>query len=204
MSEEYARAVSANFEAIAAIAQMFLGLAAAAGVWVAYSQLIATRRARLVQRRSQVAEDLISLAFNAEDALKEIRNPFDSIPKDKASDKVYPYQRRFDRIVKHNDLFRELRDAQIRVRAVIGDNEVDSAVESLFSARSIVAAAIKTLAEMANEDAMGEHDRDFKRRLRSEMSGGFSGHDKVGETIANAVKTIESRLSPVARIEGQF
>jgi hypothetical protein len=204
MSEEYARAVSANFEAIAAIAQMFLGLAAAAGVWVAYSQLIATRRARLVQRRSQVAEDLISLAFNAEDALKEIRNPMTTIPKDKVADKTFSYQLRYDRIVKHNDLFQDLRDAQIRVRAVIGDEQVDSAVEALFSARLKVGIAIQILAEMANDGSIDVDNREHVSRLRSEMSGGFSGSDEVGISIDDAVKTIESRLSPVARIEGQF
>jgi len=80
------------------------------------------RKAARSLRRSEVAEELISLSLNAEDALRQIRNPFSSIPAKKLGDKEYYYQSLYDRVLVHNDLFKSLRNAQIKVRAIIGDS----------------------------------------------------------------------------------
>jgi len=152
-------------------------------------------------RRSHVAEELIALSFNVDDALKEIRNPLSSIPKDKVDDKTYTYEKRYSVIVKYNDLFKRLRNAQIRVRAVIGDAAVDAAVEKLFKARNEVVIAIEILADYEREDSLNSEDKSHRIELRRKMYGSYSERDEFGKTITSAVSLIEKNLSPIARLE---
>jgi hypothetical protein len=80
-----------------------------------------TQRSARALRRSQIAEELIATVHNVADSFNYVRNPFGSIPKEKLNDKHYSYQERHNRLAEFNELFKELREAQIRVRAVIGD-----------------------------------------------------------------------------------
>lgn len=173
------------------------------GLFGAKWTLDANRRSARELRRSQVAEELIALAHNADDALKDIRNPFDSIPKDKAGDKLYGYQKRYDRMASYNDLFKALREAQIRVRAVIGDPDIDAAVEALFKARHRVAIALEQLAEYIRDevDQSDKDIRDLVKKWRTEVYGSYSERDELGQQIISAVNTIEQTLNPVARLE---
>ncbi|MCK0171338.1 hypothetical protein MWU53_09745 [Aliiroseovarius sp. S1123] len=188
---------------INAIAAAVGAVAVVVGLFGANSKLNEARRTARQLRRSEVAEELVALAHNVDDALRDIRNPMDSIPKDKAGDKLYAYQRRYERIVKYNDLFKSLRDAQIRVRAVIGDKEVDGAVELLFKARQRVAIAIELLADYIRDDvgARTLEERDHKIKLRHDMYGSFSDRDELGQSVADAVQLIERHLNPIARLE---
>ena len=127
-----------------------------------------------------------------------------SIPKDKVRDNTYTYQRRYERIVKHNDLFKRLRDAQIRVRAVIGDNKVDAAVEDLFKARNNIAISIEILADYADEDNVSSEDKKRRIKLMRDISGSYFEGDEVGQKIVSAVKIIEEKLSPIARLENNI
>ncbi|MCB2144357.1 MAG: hypothetical protein KDE02_16810 [Rhodobacteraceae bacterium] len=188
---------------INAIAAAVGAIAVIVGLFGAKSTLDANRRSARELRRSQVAEELLALAHNVDDALRDIRNPFDSIPKDKAGDRFYGYQKRYERVANYNDLFKALRDAQIRVRAVIGDQEIDHAVETLFKARHRVAAAIEGLAEYARDD-VDQSDPEIRTLLkewRTELYGSYSARDEFGKEILAAVKTIENGLNPVARLE---
>ena len=159
----------------------------------------AIRNARQL-RRSQVAEELIALAFNVEDALRDIRNQYDQIPSEKAADKVYLYQRRYERIAHYYQLFQRLRDAHIRVRAVLG-NEVDSPVDELFRARNHVDIAIGQLADYARENSESSADAGHIKELRATLYGSFGDRDELGKKIVAAVKEIEAKLGPVARLE---
>lgn len=178
-------------------------LAVIAGLFGANSAIKENRETAKALRRSKVAEELIALSFNVEDALKHMRNSMDSTPVDKDGDKVYRYKQRYERVVEHNSLFRSLRDAQIRVRAVIGDKEVDEAVEELFRARTAVAVAIEMLIFYArqNDDDSKKQDQEHKNELKKDLYGSYSKHDDLGTKILASIKIIEDKLSPIARLE---
>lgn len=178
-------------------------LAVCIGLVGAKLQIERSRKDARAIRRSEVAEELISLSHTALDSLRQLRSPMDSIPREKLKDKVYPYQTRYERVVASNDLFKKLRDAQIRVRAVIGDAEVDKAVDSFFNARNAVAISLQHLAEEANRDEplQDASDRDWKRKLRSDVYGLFNESDELGNGVVMSLKTIEEKLNPIARLE---
>jgi len=186
---------------INAVAAAIGAIAILIGLFGANRKFNESSRAAKALRRSEVAEELIALAYNADDALREIRNPLDRIPAEKAGDRVYGYQKRYERIVKHNELFKDLREAQIRYRAVIGDLDVDEAVEELFKARNSVAIAIETLADYARDGDTHSEDLDHVFNLKRMLFGSYSERDELGTSINNAVKKIEKRASPIARLE---
>ncbi|NIZ60968.1 hypothetical protein DL239_08270 [Sedimentitalea sp. CY04] len=172
-------------------------------VIAAFRQLSLWRTEARELRRSTVAEELVALAHNADDALRDIRNPMDSIPKDKIGDRIYPYQRRYERIAKYNELFKDLRNAQIRVRAVIGNENVDQAVEELFKVRNRVAISIELLADYARSEnsERSQEDRNHKMKLKRDLYGSLSKEDELGQKISSSVKTIEEQLNPISRLE---
>jgi hypothetical protein len=154
-----------------------------------------------IAKRAEAAEDLIALALNAEDAFRDMRNPFDSVPVDKVGDAKYAYQRRYDRVTKYSDLFQRLREAQIRQRTLIGDDEVNRAVIELFNARADVVFAIQDLARSVDEETEGNVDRDSRKQSLSDLYGSFSERDELGKKIIGSVQKIEEKLKPFARLE---
>ncbi|NOE19965.1 hypothetical protein GS634_17715 [Ruegeria atlantica] len=178
-------------------------LAILIGLFGANAKINENRRTARQIRRSEVAEELIALSHNVEDAFAHIRNPMVSIPKDRLSDKKYAYQQRYERLASYNNLFKKLRDAQIRVRAVIGDREVDQAVEVLFRTRAQLATAIEILADYTDWEAseLDQMEKDHRKKLRSDLYGSFSRSDDLGSKITEAVSVIENKLSPIARLE---
>ena len=178
-------------------------IAIVAGVFGANSTIKANRRSARQLRRSEVAENLIAISHNIEDAFRHIRTQVESMPVEKEKDKGYFYQRRYDRIIGYTPLFKELRDAQIRVHTVLGVEEVDEAVDSLFKARNDIVSAIEFLGKYYSDDAdrnLTHEERELNKTLRQNMSGTFSKDDELGTSILSAIKEIEKRLSPIARL----
>jgi hypothetical protein len=186
---------------ISSIAAAVGALAVVFGLFRADKKVDEVQANARILKRAEVAEDLIALALNVEDAMKDIRNPIDSVPKDMAGDARFGYQRRYDRVVKYNDLFRRLREAQIRERTIIGDAEVNEAVETLFDVRNEVAVSIELLADHSDESPVSAEDRESRLRLRRVVFGSFSEKDEIGKRVTVAVQTIESKLKPFARLD---
>lgn len=63
---------------INAISALIGSIAIVLGLLGANSTIKANRKSARELRKSEVAEELIAISFNVEDALKDIRNPFDS------------------------------------------------------------------------------------------------------------------------------
>lgn len=179
-------------------------LAIVIGLIAANRKINETQRSARALRKSQVAEELIAIVHNSVDALNYIRNPFGSIPKEKLNDKLYSYQERHDRLAESKELFKELREAQIRARAVIGDHKVESAVESIFRARHSVSVAIKMLADMVDDEiSIDDEMRVLIRKLRSDMYSTSGADYKISKIVTEAIQTVENRLSPIARLEAK-
>ena len=147
-------------------------------------------------RRSELAEEAIALTLKVGDAFRDIRNPFDRVPTENAGDKHYLYQKRFERVIGYNKIFDELRDAQIRLSAVIDNSEVDDAIKALFNARHEVLLAIEFLSEGLEPSA-----RDEEVKLRRNLYGSFTDRDELGKKIDRAVETVCAKLKPIARLE---
>jgi hypothetical protein len=189
---------------INAIAAAVGALAVVAGLFGANRKINEGRELARQQRRASVAEELISVAYNVGDAFKTIRSPLSTIPKDKIDDKLYGLERRYEGVMRYNTLFEELRQANIRARTVIGDENiikaVDGAVDDLFRARNEVLIALEEMACYARGDE--DPDRERGRELRSIMFS-HSRDDLIGERISSAVTIINERLGPIARMDAK-
>lgn len=204
MSVDGSPVTSGDFtEVINAVAQLGLFIVAGLGVWVAYSQLEASRTERHNQRRAELAEEMIVIVHQVLDAFKHIRNPFDSIPQDKIQDKEFVYRKRYERITESNELFRKLREFQVRVDALAGFPATESFVTKLFNARADVAMAIEELIDFAGKD-LGDRYRDEKTIARKNLYGTWSERDKLGQEIQAAVRGIISAVSQYAARNGRF
>ncbi len=178
-------------------------LAILIGLFGANSTIKARRSAKQL-RQSEVAENLIAISLSIEDAFRHMRSPMFYIPCEKKDDKNYEYKTRYERIIEYSPLFKELRDAQIRVRAVLDKQEVDSAVEKLFQARADVLTAIQGLSDLIlndNIDPLTKDEKELRNKWKADMYGTFSERDELGTSILNAIKKIEEDLSPIARLE---
>ena len=171
------------------------------GFFFAKGQLTAWRQEAKTRRRSEVAEELIAAAHNVSDALKAIRSPFDWVPIELTKEKNYSYNRRYERLANSDEVFKHLRQMQIRAGAVLGIALVDASVNELFSIRNKVSAAIDVLSDMGGERETNAETLDLKVRLRREMSGVYDGNDEVGKVQISALEAIERELRPIARLE---
>ena len=188
-------------EWINAIAAIIGALAVVVGLFGANRKINEAQTSARLLRRSQIAEDLIALAHNADDALRNVRSSFGSIPREEVSNKLYLYQQRHDKLIDRNSLFARLREAQIRARAVIGDDDVEAAVEKFFRVRHRVSIANSMLADMINDDDDDQETRELKRKLSSELHTKHDDQDELTQEIVSALNTIEQKLSPIARLE---
>jgi membrane-associated HD superfamily phosphohydrolase len=191
------------WEGITGVSSLASAIVLGAATVIAWLQLDSWKHQRVAIKKAEIAEELIAACLDVDDALAHIRTPFDSIPIEKAKDKIYPYQQRLDRIQSYGERFRALRSAQIRARAVIGDKKVDESVDVLFQARARVLTAIEMLAEYAREDyaSQDQSDRDRKKRLRSDLYGASKEYDELGKKVREAVELIEMQMIGLVRLE---
>lgn len=187
-------------EWVSAIANVGTAVAVIVGVVIARQQLNSWRSEARERRRADAAEKLIAAAYEVDDILKRTRSRFDSIPQDKVDDKIFPIQRRYDRLFEASNSFEKLRRAQIAVRTLIGSEEVDQSVQVLFSVRGSVFAALEELADFIREGP-DSVDREFKIEMRRTAYGSYDDNDKIGQRQVSALETIEKSLMRYARLE---
>lgn len=186
---------------VSALSSVLTALVVGVGLHIATKQLTAWRIEKRSIRRSEVAEELMALAFKVYDAMQDMRRRIDSIPRDKVNDRTFGWNKRYQRVASYNELFNSMRDAQIRAKAVLGIEAVDQAVDTLFHARFRVANAIEILAEMEEQDENVPSERVQKLELRKDVFGSFSDDDELGQEILTALNTIENELIQIARLE---
>lgn len=184
-------------DVINATAQFGMMIAVFAGVWVAYHQLKANRKAASLRRSAELAEELIVVASQLEDAFKRMRNPFDSIPEEHKDDREFMYQKRYERITEANDLFLKLREFQIRCEAVIQDVDIKKSVTELFNFRADIAIAIE---ELIDENRLEIEERSNQRwqDARKTLYGSWSERDELGTKILNSIEGLIDVVKPYA------
>jgi len=170
------------------------------GVLAAFRQLSVWRSQAKALARAESAKQCLIAASEVDDALRFIRNPFDSIPKEQAQEPGITYKRRNKRVIDSADAFEQLRKAQIDHDIVLGLPAVTEAIDVLFRIRSDVLLAIEFLyEEIGNLDTDSE-TRELKKNWRRQMSGSYSERDDFGRQQVEAVRTIRKELSSIARL----
>ena len=170
------------------------------GAIAAFLQLSVWRSQTKAVARSEVAKNCLVAVYEADEALRIIRNPFDSIPADQAAEKGISYQRRYKRLVSRSEVFTKLRKAQIDQDIVLGDDDVSQAIGQLFKLRGEVASAIELLFEELEDETANDSTREEKVKWRKQMSGNYSSRDEFGQRQIATVEKIKSALSDIARL----
>jgi hypothetical protein len=189
------------FEGIAAVSQLGMAIAVGLGVAVAFFQLRAGRQERTFQRRGELAEDLAVAISLVEDAFKNMRNPFDTVPAERTQDRVFIYQKRYERISDSNDAFSRLREIQVRWDAVCPHVTIKSNVTALHNFRKDIAIAVETLVE----DAKDNHDRVPKDELNDahdKLFGFWGDRDEFGQKIESDMQIIRNAINVVSKQTG--
>ncbi len=171
------------------------------GIIIGNNRFNPSLEARQRTRRAQVAEDLIITAHKIHYAMGDIRKTFYTIPKEKENDKSYRYKQYYATIDKYSELFNSLHEAEIYARVVLGYDNIKEAVEILFSARNEVLNAIGNLSLYENIENPSKEERDEMIQLRQIAFNTNSKDNVLTKQINDAVKTIETRLSHIVRIE---
>ncbi len=189
------------FEGVNAVAQLGMAVVVGLGVWIAYKQLHSWKDQVAYQKRSEAAENLLSKAIYVSDEIRALRSPYDQIPVDKVDDKTFALERRYNRFVEKNDLFENLREAQVKAEAVLGNDEVGKKIDVLFQVRNEVLTAIDMLISEAQSPSTGPRDRSFEQELRWTVHGPYSEkYDQLGmrqlEALGELKQLLSSEISP--------
>lgn len=188
-------------EWVNAIGTLIGGIAVATGLFFANRQLTAWRTESLHKRGAEIAEDLLVSVYQVSEALKVIRSPLVTIPRDKADDKNAVFDIQYKRIVDQNEEFQALRLRQIRARAFFALPELDKEVDALFEVRNSVAIGLQMLADgTLDNDDNNPNIRRLIMETRREVSGSYSERDILGLKQLKAVERVEKILMPKIRL----
>lgn len=169
------------------------------GVVAAFRQVNLWRVEAKSRSKAETAQMVLVAVANVDDALKQIRSPFDRIPIDELGVGAKLYERRYQRIVDKSDVFNCLRDAQIHQDALIGKEVVSKSIDELFDVRRKVVLAIEFLAE--SDDENDSETRSLKVKWRRQMSGSYDEKDELGLQQTRAIEKIRNALLPIARYD---
>lgn len=201
---------------IGAVLQGVGSLAQAAAIgfaaWLASNTYQSWRRQKLSERRIEQAERILTAAYKARRGLEYVRNPLMLAHELNAAEKhletldfwatadrkqsLITKQAYFNRLNAVMDERRAVEECLPMARALFGES-IEKALETLNRQFHIVSVA----ADMSGDS---DNDRDFSRKLRSDLSSvsGTKVPNEMNEIIAAQVKLIEDTLVPVLRLEG--
>lgn len=166
------------------------------------------RREYKGKRQAELAEEVLSLFYEAHDAIKHIRNPFspagegtsrkqsenESAEEKKAYDQAYVV---FERYNANIELFNRLHTLRYRFMTQFGPDSAEPFIELRKILNEIFAAA-QTLAGLwarqrthfKSEQSRNEHF-DFKKKLEAIFWEGLSKDDPINPKLDKCVKDIE-------------
>ena len=187
---------------IAAVSAFVSAVAVVLALLYARKEISAWRNEARGRRRAQVAEDVLAAAHNADDVIRSLRSPMDSVPVEKIKDRTYTYKRRYERMVERGEIFEALRYAQIRAKAVLRDDRVDAAIEKIFRVRMDFMFALEDAVDsVTGEQDLDPNDREFLQEQRKMIFGRFNENDELHVTLTDALNELDKILGPVARFE---
>ncbi len=160
-------------------------------------------------KRAEVAENLIVLAYKTHYALDDIRRSYGYIPRKPEYTQSDQFEHHDKQLEKHGQTFERLQEAEIYARTILGYDDVKDAVETLCNMHSDI---FNTFGELLMYEVDFYQHREEDKQIRKEkyqnikdlqqnVYGIHSNDNDTSQKINNALKTIETKLSPIARIE---
>ncbi len=185
--------------------QALSGIVSAAGVvggiLVAWCQLNSWRNQSLVQRRSELAENILSAAKEIDDVMRNVRSLFGSgVPEDKRADKYFILNEKLRRLNDNSAAFQFLRKSQVKAKFIIQDTAVDAAIEQLFQARVDFLEAIDSVATYRDNPPQSDESKKLLNESERDMYGTYSDRDRINRSIQDALIKLEVRLGPTVRL----
>ncbi len=160
-------------------------------------------------KRAEVAENLIVLAYKTLYALDDIRRSYGYIsrkPEYTQADQIKHHDKQLE---KHGQTFERLQEAEIYARTILGYDDVKDAVKTLCNMHNRIFFDFGEL-RMYEADFYQHREGDKQirkekyqdiKKLKENVYGIHSNDNEISQKINNALKTIETKLSPIARIE---
>jgi hypothetical protein len=176
------------------LSAMFVGV----GLAVAWFQLGSWRDQAKTLKKVDLAETILSTSFEILDVMASARNPFSSIPMEKAKDPRYIYQRRMQFIQDNAGLYATLRKSQIRARIFVFDGRINTAIESIFDVRRDFWNAADMLVEYAVEKPATSEESNMLKEARTVLFA-RSKDDKTQKRLDDAVAVLETLLGEIVR-----
>ena len=191
------------WEGINGIAQVSMAIAVGAGVYIANKQLKSWRLEHQSKRKADVAEKLLSNAMDAKDALSSVRSAMEGVPQDVEDRQAYIVRLKGERMMGYAEVFERLRASQVQFRALVGDMDVNSAVEDILEVRREVLVALQMLVIPVAGGRQTNEGFAFEEEMRSKIYAmGSDKYDKLAPRIRGAIETLETKLLPAIRMEG--
>jgi hypothetical protein len=178
----------------------------------------AWRREFVGKRRIELAENVLALFYEAQDAIREIRNPFgfvgegatrkrsehESEDEAKILDNAYVV---FERYQKREKLFAELRSMKYRFMATFGSNagesfdELNMIINEIFSAAHILGTYY-----WKRQGRVRMSEEEFQKHLEQmhKYESVFWSHTIVEDEIALRVQRAVEKIETIARKESMM
>lgn len=189
-------------ELVVSVSQLVAGGAVIYGVFVARKQLTAWHTETMIKKKAEAAENLYSISLEVSDTLKSLRSSRgigNLTPQDCRQE---PYFQMLSRLNDASGVFLSLRRAQVRVMALIGDAEVEQAVDTLFDVRFKVAQALQIFAtdKRSINGNVGNRTSDFYAVRETRIFGTYGEDDLLGKSQIEAIECLKSKLLPFVRM----
>ncbi len=189
------------------MSQVAIAVSVAAGVWVAYRQLHSWKGEKLTLKRADLGEALISHASELISKFQSVRSPMGFVaPAGEDEDGAYDFRRRLNELADLNDEYAELRRLGVRQKALVGNDEVQEAIDVILDARVKLIVALKAKIRDAKRDSThfgrALSAEDIQRIERYEELI-WDGYDQTSgsltEKLSTALNIIEAKLLPYVR-----
>lgn len=199
---EKLQASSSSTDWLLAVGAILSALGVWGGVFVAWTQLKGWKAQSLIQRKSELAEGILSAAYEIDDVMRNVRSPVEDVPAGKRDDKYFIFNEKIRRFNELSASFQLLRKAQVKAKFIIQEAAVDRAIEQLFQARSDFRVAINMLAMYVDNPPQGEDSKKLYRESQRDMYGTYSSSDRIHTSIQDALLKLETLLGPFVRLNG--
>ena len=187
---------------ISAISAGISAVAVLVGLIYAYRQLSTWKSEAIHRRRAEVAEDVLAAAHSAVDILNSLRSPMSMVPAEEVDNKTFVIEQKGKRLAEANSVFETLRHSQIRAKAVINNDDVDSAVDDLFSARRDFSLGLQILAEYAHDGRreLPDDEKAIFVGARRNVFGLTNDEDLLNVSMETALGTLNDHLQPIVQM----
>ena len=187
---------------IASGSALVSALAVVCALIYAHRQISVWRVEAKSRRRAEIAEDVLTNAYEISDLFRAIRWPVSNIPEQEIKNKAYQYERRLRQIDDGKEIFQSLRYAQTRAKFVLQNDRVDEAISGIFKLRVELVYALDNMIDSIT--SWSELDIEEKEKIREYKKTIFGRTDKTDQfesQLNKQISALDKILGPMIRYE---